>query len=386
MKIGAYTVKNKFYYEDEPLNEAGAPAIVGRTLVDLLAGVGSATGKVIAKGVGAVGKPLLPVYGTYKAGNIAKKTEQIDRLIHGVKVPHIDPTTGKSIQNMAAGGKTVMDHVRGSRRYAAKELIADALLTRDRTWLGKAKLGTIPALAGSTLYDKSYNDGEQTKKIKASIKTTGKNIGTMLRASPETIGAIGRIGTGAAATLSYAGVGFLKSFNVLYAKNDCYSNPDSEPCVKLRHEKNAAIKKQNEADAAYAARRAEDEAAQAARTPLQRKVDSLKELPAKASEKLATYSTGQKTAAGIGAAVLGLTAAAVAAKAIKDSFKKKDWYNKKCSRIQNPDQKEKCQKYVYKRTMKELQSKLSRCKLSNNPQKCVDMITAKIQEINKKTD
>jgi hypothetical protein len=36
--------------------------------------------------------------------------------------------------------------------------------------------------------------------------------------------------------------------------------------------------------------------------------------------------------------------------------------------------------------MKELQSKLSRCKLANNPQKCVDMITAKIQEINKKTD
>ena len=368
MKIGAYTVKNKFYYEDEPLNE-DAKAQLGRTAADLIFAAGSGLGKgisaITAKTVKPAAKALVPGWGTYNPGvmkNVADTLKSTRDLTGTIKVGNKIPT--------------ITQHVSKSKR--AKELAAN-LLWHDRTALGKAKLFVGAAGAGGVYNDIKNNEGKQTKRITGALKSTVGTGVNILKNSGETIMAAANIGAVTVASLASALAGIQTSFNVLYAKSDCYANPDSEVCKKLIREKNEAERKAKEKAAA-------DKAAREPRTPMQQKIDSLKELPAKASEKLSTYSTGQKAAVGIGAAALGLTAAAIAAKAIKDSFEKKDWYNKKCSRIQNPDQKEKCQAYVYKRTMKELQSKLSRCKLANNPQKCVDMITAKIQEINKKTD
>jgi hypothetical protein len=377
MKIGAYTVKNKFYYEDEPLNE-DIKKELGRTAADLLYGIGTGLGtgisKVASKTVIPAAKALTPGWGTYTGGigTAIKNSAEVANAVR--KGRGVVDAAGKKV--LDANGVQLLQKI--SKPQAAKEL-AHNLLLKDRTGLGKAKLGVGAVGAYGVYNDIKNNEGKQTKRITGALKSTVGTGVNIVRNSGESIMAAANIGAVTVASLASALAGIQSSFNMLYAKSDCYANPDSEVCKKLVREKNEAERKAKEKAAA-------DKAAREPRTPMQQKIDSLKELPSKASEKLSTYSTGQKAAVGIGAAALGLTAAAIAAKAIKDSFEKKDWYNKKCSRIQNPDQKEKCQAYVYKRTMKELQSKLSRCKLANNPQKCVDMITAKIQEINKKTD
>ena len=88
-------------------------------------------------------------------------------------------------------------------------------------------------------------------------------------------------------------------------------------------------------------------------------------------------STTSKVAAG--AAVVGGTV--LAAKLIKDALEKKDWYNNGCSKIEDPEKKKACLSHVGVKVRKELMAKMKRCKLANNPDKCVAAIREKLNEL-----
>lgn len=88
-------------------------------------------------------------------------------------------------------------------------------------------------------------------------------------------------------------------------------------------------------------------------------------------------STTSKVAAG--AAAVG--GAVLAAKLIKDALEKKDWYNNGCSKIEDSAKKAECLAHVDTKVRKELTAKMKRCKLANNPERCVSAIKAKLNEL-----
>ena len=359
LKLGVYTVKNKFYYEDEPLNEEAKSALLNAII---------GTSKAAAKAVPAIGKVLTSGYGTFKKA--------------------VDPVT-KAVKSGPATAYDTYKAIKADKTLSKGQKVGQVIKKlgwENRTDLGKAKAIIGTGLAAGAAQDVVQNKGQTTKNIaKDAASTAWSGIKLGLK-TPSTL--LAGVSLVAATTSNLSGIiaKIQSNFNAMYATYNCFKEPGSEICKKLVQDKLDAMQKAKQA--------AEKNSTQTTEAPKEKSnmeliKDEINKQQQKVKDKVEQFKqipTSQKVAAGVGGAVLGLTAAAVAAKAIKDSFEKKDWYNKKCAGIQNPEQKEQCHQYVYKRTMKELQTKLKRCKLANNPQKCVEMITAKIQELNKKTD
>lgn len=321
-------MNNKHFYEDEPnlknLSEKTFADLADKGLKGLGAGVRntinflSKNPKERAK---FAAKSVIPGLGTYKD---TSKNVNYRAIYNSLKYK-----MGKDIAK---------DEL--SKLKFNKKNILDKINPANKTTAGNVK----SVLALGMASDLALNKGENTKKIAKNIakgtESAVKNIAKVPQTALSAVTGVSTLGSGALKSLDALQSQFQSKMAALQKAGECAANPSK--CNKLIAAFNAA------------------------------------------KNKLVAGGQAAKNASPAvkaGAAVVGVAAAVVAAKAIKDALEKKDWYNKGCNKIEDPEKKKMCLSHVQSKVKKELQTKLNRCKYANNPDKCVEIITAKIKQL-----